>query len=221
MTTAKRIECAVAILTHGRTTHSVLRGFGIVDSGFLAGDFDSTGDLSRTQIVLASAFSWTGCPIVARRADSAPNPWLETMGAYRSVRRLTMDRSVAFGTLISEARGDDIRMKLQIDVEGDLPELIEISSAFQESISEQKIGVLKGKFEVPFRTADGSRIIGHSESDYELDIAHRVQAVWRNIFVMTTDGSCGYKQFEQIDLFSNKNAADSDLKTKLAVTSGT
>lgn len=213
----KSIKIDISIQRNGVKKHTALEGYAFVESGFLSGKILSLEDVTEEEKVLITAFSFTGCPIAARVDNPDLNPWLATNGSYRSERTLTSPQFKVFSKLTSVGEGDKIFMALDIEIDGQIDNLLSIKRPFQESIYQLKKGYLEGKFDISFNVANGGELKANASSKYRLEIEKDVLPVWRNIVIINSLGKNEFTQVEQIDLFGNKNIADKDLFDKSAV----
>jgi hypothetical protein len=217
MEQAKRIGINV-VLNHGAVTkHARMEGSGFIEAGFLCGDFQSLrqSEWSIAERLLLCSFTFTGCPIAARTDRPEWNPWRWTDGAYKSHRTATLGTVTIRSSLVSESRGNDIEMTLEINYTGNLPQLAKVTKPFQEKISQLCVGKLEGMFDVEYSAADGSLHTLKALTDYELPTELNALPAWRNITIRATDMALGMTQVEQIDLFHDINAANADLNSKL------
>lgn len=218
--TAKPITICICLRDRGEQRYAELRGFGYISAGFLAGEITpGSSTWGVCDSVLASLFTFTGCPIVARTPDPVLNPWLETGGSYRANRRLRIGEAEIFGSLISTGSSSGIEMVLNIRVECGLPKLTRIAMPFQEAIRARGPGLLCGEFEAAVTATDGENETARACTEYHLPITRVPEPVWRNITVFGRGDDAQYLQVEQIDLFGNSRAASDDLNAKHAAVS--
>jgi len=213
----KQIKIDIAIHRNGKTKNTILNGFAFVESGFLSGKILPSEEITEEEQILTTAFSFTGCPIVARVDNPELNPWLLTNGSYQNERTLNSSDFNIKAKLKSVGDGDIIYMTLGIDIEGEIANLHSIRKPFQESIYQVSKGNLAGNFQIVFNTKNGKELKADAISKYHLEIENDVQPVWRNIVILNSGGKEDFTQIEQIDLFGDKEIADKDLQSKSKV----
>lgn len=211
----KRIQLEISLNANGVSKLARMDGYAFVDAGFLVGHIQSnSGQLSQAEKVLLTAFSFTGCPIAARTAQRALNPWLLTHGEYIGRRTLCSDAFEAESSIQARGTPAEIRMRLQVGYRGQLPPVRSIVGAFQEHICERKVGELSGEFDLVFQSEDGALVPARAKTTYELAIKNHVAPVWRNITILDSESDGVFTQVEQIDLFGDAEAALADLRAK-------
>lgn len=218
---AKQIDISI-ILEHGATIKSCrFSGIGYLDAGFMSGALGGPDcELSKAERTLISAFTLTGCPVIARTVDPGSNPWRETGGSYTSSRALKSETFAVASTLVSQAHLDVITMELRLVVEGDLGSLIDIPLPFQEEISPSGLGCFSGIFDFHFLDENGKTIRASAESEYHLAVKDTYPRVWRNITISDFHKNQSMHQIEQIDLFSDSSEAAHDLAAKIGAVEG-
>jgi hypothetical protein len=194
------------------------RGSAYIEAGFLKGFMmHESGDISKDEEMLLTAFTLTGCPLAAHvRGNGDINPWVWTNGAYRGRRIIKSSDFTARSELISQSGPECLKMDLTVDIVGILPELFGVARPFQERITEQSPGHLSGIFPITFRGKD-REIHCKAETEYELKTSRSAPTVFRNITITTAEESSQLLQIEQIDLFDNPAQAAQDLQERLAV----
>jgi hypothetical protein len=212
---SKKITINISLLRNNQEKKVEFQGYGFVDSGYLSGGFlDKLSNWFSSEKALISAFTFTGCPIIARSHEVNLNPWVSTGGEYDSIRTLVGENFEVISKLSSRSIGDEITMSLDLEVIGVLPEICKVSESFQESISQIEIGKLRGEFSIVYEDVYGKRIPTTSKTEYVLPINFDVDDVWRNITIEIYNDSNTFRQIEQIDLFSNFTKAQVDLVEK-------
>jgi hypothetical protein len=214
----KFLHIDITLAHAGRTKKAEFSGYAYIDSGFLQGELLPTTDtISRSEAVLLTAFTLTGCPIAARTPDPCLNPWSATNGEYKGLRTLTATNFSARSRIAAKPDRDGIAMNLRVEVDGELPRLTGIEEPFQEKISQAKLGTLIGLFEAAFRDERGERLTVKAETEYKLPIDTAVLPVWRNITISGFYIAPRFVQVEQIDLFGRELDAREDLSAKILV----
>jgi hypothetical protein len=213
----KSITIDIAIRRNGKTKNTVLNGFAFVESGFLSGKILPSEEITDEEQILTTAFSFTGCPIAARVENPDLNPWLLTNGSYQNERTLHSPEFNVKAKLKSVGIGDKIHMTLDLDVDGEIENLVSIRKPFQESIYQVSKGNLEGKFQIEFNTKNGKGLKANAISKYHLAIEKDILPVWRNIVILNSGSKDNFTQTEQIDLFGDKEIADKDLQSKSKV----
>lgn len=216
----KSIKIDISLTDNRTTKHASFSGYAFLDSGFLHGEISHIDGLSNSESVLLTAFTLTGCPIAARAKDHVLNPWINTKGRYQGRRVLSSEAFSAESRISSVPNGDEIVMKLEVNVEGELPAITGVYEPFQERIAQRQIGELYGQFQVQFTAEKGELVSATAETDYSLPIDFSVEPVWRNITISGVGAAQRFSQFEQIDLFDQQFEADADLAAKIPVARG-
>ena len=216
---SRKINIAIQLAHCGKVSVGVMHGLGYLDSGFLAGRFDAIdGPWSEAEKLALCAFTFTGCPIAARTAAPAMNPWRWTNGSYESNRIGTLAGAKINSTLISKGGSELIDMELSISVAGHLPEIRRVTRPFQEAITEKSLGNLQGKFSIEFEGELDEKFTLNATTAYRLAINKHVPDSWRNITISANDiDATSLTLFEQIDLFHDERSASLDLAEKCAV----
>jgi len=213
---AKLIEIELNIMSSGQSRRGVLVGSAQIEAGFLSGSIIPEGVAwTHAEKVMATAFTFTGCPIAARTRQPELNPWLVTKGSYESVRTLETNEFRVISRI--QARGTDERvsMTLNLDIDGAMPDVVSIAEPFQEYIRQIRTGQLEGEFAIKFLTSGGRMVQGVARSDYRLAVTSHVAPVWRNITILTAPSGQGLMQIEQIDLYGDRSEAAADLAGRL------
>jgi len=214
----KTIDIQLRLISANERRQANLRGFAYLDSGLLAGDIENTQHpLSPRQLVLVTAFTFTGCPIAARTPVPQINPWVKTNGEYVGLRSLRVGGLMAKSKISSRALADSIQMELEIDLKGEIPDLVSIGQPFQEHIRQREQGVFEGTFEICFLQRSGEAVPARAVSEYRLSVSEDFPPVWRNITIVNSQGVDRFSQLEQIDMFANHPDAKKDLSEKCRV----
>lgn len=211
----KRIDIDIRLRSSGSEKQARFCGFAYVESGFLAGNIESSGTaLRREELILLTAFTLTGCPIAARRCGNAFNPWSLTNGAYIGHRMLTSQHFSAESFLEARATSEGVAMDLQVRYDGSLPRVTSIPRPFQEVITQKSRGILEGKFEAIFEDDECGLHKTTTTTKYELALGCDIQTAWRNITILASAEAGQLRQIEQIDLFASYEDAMLDVRQK-------
>lgn len=217
---SRNILIDIALHNGSNNKHCNLVGYAYIDSGFLAGKIHSKNDdLSESEYLLLSGFTFTGCPIAARTNIKDANPWIWTNGSYEASRSMQGKGFNVLSSISAKGSANEIKMNLAVTIEGVLPEFTTVGRAFQEKIKQKEIGNLEGYFEMDFIDKKGNLVRTHSSTQYKLDVDRAIDPVWRNITILDSASSNYMLQVEQIDLFSDEIVAAKDLEGKRNVSS--
>lgn len=212
--TVKQIHIDIWLASGAGTKEAALNGYAYLEAGFLKGTILEGSGLTPAERTLLTALTFTGCPIAARAADAALNPWLKTEGAYAATRIVQAETFDLKSDIISHPVGDSIAMTLRAQVAGELPNLCSVAEPFQEAIRCQAPETLVGEFALRFRTPDAS-VAAVASTTYRLHGVEWAPQVWRNITIESSLPGGALVQVEQIDLFGSREEARYDLQAKL------
>jgi hypothetical protein len=211
---AKELHLNIKVWDGGSPIFATMKGFTYIEAGFLFGHLIDGGLLSESQRVLTTAFTFTGCPIAARADREEWNPWHDTRGAYTGRRMLHGPGFNVHSTLKAVPRANGIEAELELEIHGEMPQVIGVAKPFQEIIVQTARGQLAGDFSLQFVTAGGKVIDSSASTIYDLQIARDVIPVWRNITILAECHAGTLTQVEQIDLFISQDEAAADLADK-------
>jgi hypothetical protein len=215
--TARPISIAIQISSRGISKSCRFDGIGYLEAGFMSGSIlNHDRSFTQAEHTLISAFTLTGCPIVARSEAPNLNPWLETAGAYRSQRLLEAEKFEVHSQLESKCDGLNIGMNLMLDIRGDIEGLRSINNPFQECIKQIEAKRFSGDFALDFLDSSNRLQKAKAISRYFLNTSKSYSSMWRNITIVDSHESDAFRQIEQIDLFGSSEEAAADLASKIA-----
>ncbi|MBK8483874.1 MAG: hypothetical protein IPL31_05890 [Saprospiraceae bacterium] len=153
------IKINVVLYNHkGEKKTASIVGFGHIETGILVGRISTTkGKWSKGEKIFPVVCMFTGCPLVAFLDIGVKNPWTSTRGFYEGRQKISSSQFIANTRITTIGLNNgNIKMELEIKLDGKLPELQDIEKPFIEIIEKEKNDLLRGKFNINFNSLQGS-----------------------------------------------------------------